>query len=363
MSNFNPLTFELLLLIAQDLPLPLNDDERAVHWCGERNVIGISRQQSGSIELFLCGAELRPHSPLIKRHLMFDQWTRFGGEIFRANRLVFPSDEHFNAVAAFLVEELLRRDVINSLAFSFSQTEPLIELMLTKITLSQEELLGLLGELRFLETLLAVSNTSLDRSLVLDAWRGHERGTRDFVFGNQSVEVKSTRGDRSRHPVSGVMQVDPRRSDLGEPQEQLFLLSFGFKSNIEINENSQGLSLPNQVEKILQKLSSSPDNNIRNNLQELFLAKVSAYGNVHGLGYCHDEMHHWAAYSGQWQHGFTRIYDMNDESIQVVRRRDIQGKGHVVLESVSFSVDLPDRVTGELNPQNDLFLLAHKLLG
>jgi hypothetical protein len=54
---------------------------------------------------------------------------------------------------------------------------------------------------------------------------------------------------------------------------------------------------------------------------------------------------------------------MNDASIQVLTRDDLKRRRHVVFDSVKFTIDLPDRITGELNPQNDLFALAKTLLG
>jgi hypothetical protein len=350
------------LLLTQELPLPEDDAEREVRWCEDEHILGISRQQTGGIELFLCGEELRASSPLIQRHMKFDHWTRAGGEVFRANRLVLPSDDHFVPVAAFLAEELLRRNVTNSLAASFAQTEPLIEMALKRVALSEEEILGLLGELRFLEVLLSVAVNSRQRAIALDAWRGNERGARDFVFGIHSVEVKSTRGDRSLHRIGSVMQVDPRRSESNEPQEELFLLSLGFKPDSSNIHLSLGLSLPTQVDAILQKLAS-PNNQANNSgeLQTLFLAKVASYGAT-GRGYEHEEMRNWSAYQTRWQHGFLRIYDMNDSAIQVLRRSDVQRRGHVVLDSVSFQIDLPERVSGDLNPQTDLFALARRLL-
>jgi hypothetical protein len=320
LSTRSGFSFEQLLLLTQELPLPEDDAEREVRWCEDEHILGISRQQTGGIELFLCGEELRASSTLIQRHMKFDHWTRTGGEVFRANRLVLPSDDHFVPVAAFLAEELLRRNVTNSLATSFAQTEPLIEMALKRIALSEEEILGLLGELRFLEVLLSVAVESRQRAIALDAWRGHERGARDFLFGIHSVEVKSTRSDRSLHRIGSVMQVDPRRSESNEPQEELFLLSLGFKPDSSSNHLSLGLSLPSQVDAILQKLAppNSKDDS-SGELQTLFLEKVASYGAT-GRGYEHEDMRSWSAYQTRWQHGFLRIYDMNDSAIQVLRR-------------------------------------------
>ncbi len=362
MNSQSLLTFEQLLRLTEELPFPEDDSEREVRWCEDSHVLGISRQQGGSIELFLCGEELHASSQLVRRHLKFDRWTRAKEDVFRANRLVLPSDDHYIPTAAFLAEELLRRNVTESVANSFAQTEPLIEMALRRTALSEEEILGLLGELRFLEVLLSVAANSRQRAVALDAWRGHERGARDFVFEIHSVEVKSTRGDRSVHKIGGVMQVDPRRSESNEAQEELFLLSLGFKLDNSENRPFSGLSLPEQVDVILQKLTPPGNQENTGELQTLFLAKVASYGSAVGRGYEHEEMRDWSAYQTRWQHGFLRIYDMNDSSVQVLRRDDIQRRGHVVLDSVSFLIDLPDRISGDLNPQSDLFAFAKRLL-
>jgi hypothetical protein len=106
-----------------------------------------------------------------------------------------------------------------------------------------------------------------------------------------------------------------------------------------------------------------PNGDDRNSeLRALFLDKVSNYGNPAGRGYQHDEMRSWSAYQDRWHHGFLRIYDMGDIAVQVLRRDDIQRRSHVVLSSVSFEIELPDRLSGDLNPQSDLFALAKRLL-
>lgn len=359
----NPIkSFEQLLQLTEGLTKPKLENDRDVHWCEIHHTIGFSRQLNGSIELFLCGDELLAISPLVKRHLRFDQWTRSGGEIFKANRLVFPSDEHYTAATAFLAEELLRNNVVTSLQNGFSQTEPLIEMMLRRTALNEDEMLGLLGELRFLDVLLTVASDSTQKAIALDSWRGHEQASRDFVFGLASVEVKTTRGDRSVHHINSLMQVDPRRSESDQPVEQLHLLSIGLKPMLQGESQMIGISLPSIVNEILEKLGSTSIDDQRNELQNLFLNKVSNYGTLTGHGYVHNEMHKWPIYQNNWQHGFLRIYDMNDEAVQILKRRDVQRRAHVVFDSVKFSIDLPDRITGELNPQNDLFLFAKKLI-
>lgn len=359
----SPVTsFEYLLQLAEALSTPKSENEREVSWCEQSNTVGLSRQVNGSIELFLCGDELRSISPIVRRHLKYDKWTRASGGVFKANRLVFPAEEHYTAATAFLAEELLRREVVGALQNGFALTEPLIEMMLRRTALSEEEQLGLIGELRFLEVLLSVASDATQKAIALDAWRGHEQASRDFVFGSTFVEVKATRGDRSIHQIGSLMQVDPRRSEAGQPLEQLHLLSLGFKPVTPSETQVVSISLPEQVDVILKMLGEVTTPETRNELQNLLLAKISSYGSSAGYGYVHDEMNSWIAYKARWQHGFLRVYDMNDDAVQVVRRSDVKRRGHVVFESVRFTVDLPDRVTGELNPQNNLFELANSLL-
>ena len=355
-------SFEYLLKLAQDLPLPKNENERKVSWCEPSHTIGLSKQQNGKIELFLCGDELRALSPLVRRHLRFDQWSRVGGEIFRANRIVFPAEEHYTAATAFLAEELVRKEAVTSMQSGFLQTEPLLEMMLRRTALSDEEILGLIGELRFLEVLLSLNIDSTEKVIILDTWRGHEQSTRDFVFGRASVEVKTTRSDRSVHHINSIGQVDPRRSESDEAVEQLYLLSFGFNPPANTNLRAAGLSLPGQVDTILALLGESTDIENRNEIQQLFLIKVAAYGSVQGNGYIHDEMKGWSVYVASWNHTFTRIYDMNDPAIQVLRRKDINKRTHVMVDSIQFNINLPEKISGDINPQRDLFILANQLL-
>lgn len=352
------MSFEQLLRLSIELPVPATDAERDVKWCDDSHVLGLSRQPSGGIELFLSGPLLRCQSPLVRRHLRYEGWARAGEDVFHANRIVFPPEEYYIPATAFLAEELLRQGVSTSLANSFAATEPLIEMMLRRLGLSEDELLGLLGELRFLEVLLASATDMRERAIALDSWRGHERGVRDFYRGDYSVEVKTTVSERSRHHINNVAQVDPRPFDANLGPEQLFLLSIGLRPCIGPSNDANSFSLPSQVDSILRKLAQPNVAGGQGELQVLFLEKVSSYGTSGGRGYVHDEMKHWGAYSTRWAHSFLRIYDLADPEINVLRREDIRRRSHVVFDSVSFEIDLPEHVSGDLNPQTDPFSLA-----
>lgn len=362
MVSTHRLTFEKLLQLADGLAIPKSDDEREVKWCDPDEVLGLSRQHGGGIELFLRGPQLSARSPLVRRHLRHDKWERKDGAIFLANRLVFPSDDYYVPATAFLAEELLRTNLIGALSESFSQTEPLIEMVLRKTALSEEAVLGLLGELRFLDALLASATNVELKAVILDSWRGHQRTARDFVYRHRSVEVKATRSVRSTHSINSIAQVDPRRAESGEAMEDLYLLSLGFQPQDQSSNYLGGMSVATQVDAILEKLADPRHLDQRGELQLQFLGKVAMYGGDSGHGYDHDEMRDWPAYRQRWEQLFLRIYDMADPAIQVLRREDVRCRGNVVLESVTFQISLPDKVTGDVNPQTDPFDFSAQFL-
>ena len=355
------MSFEQLLKLSLELPIPATDAARDIKWCDNNHVLGLSRQPGGGIELFLSGSRLRCQSPLVRRHLLYERWARAGGDMFRANRIVFPPEEYYIPATAFLAEELLRRGISTSLANSFAETEPLIEMMLRRLGPSEDELLGLLGELRFLEALLTSADDTRERTIALDSWRGHDRGVRDFCRGSISAEIKTTVSRQSRHHINNVGQVDPRSFSNREP-EQLFLISIGLQPCVGPPDDTNSFSLPSQVDSILRKLAQPEAGGGQGELQTLFLEKVFSYGNSGGRGYDHQKMRHWGAYANRWTHRFLRIYDLADPDINVLRREDIRRRAHVVFDSVRFEIDLPEHVSGDLNPQTDPFALARLFL-
>ena len=184
--------------------------------------------RAGAFEVFVLGPKLRPRLPLVDRHLKHDTWQLSDGSYFEANRIVLPAEAHYVPTAAFLAEELLRNGIDSSPQPAFALSEPLIEMALRRTALDEDTVLGLLGELRFLELLLRGSDTTEQRANGLEAWEGYQRTSRDFVFNNGTeVEVKVTRGPHSSHQISSIAQVDPRRTAGGEPIEQLYLVSIG----------------------------------------------------------------------------------------------------------------------------------------
>jgi hypothetical protein len=351
-------SFETVLEIVRGIAAPAQNEERSVRWIAGKQ-LGVARDHTGAYELFLPGSELAPASLLVAHHLHFDEWQDSNETRFRANRLVLPNELHFVPVAAFLVEELLRNGLVaDGLLPAFARSEPLIEMALRRVALSEQVLVGLIGELRLLALLLDVAPSPEVRGRTIEAWRGYERATYDFVFPDVVVEVKTTVGGTSQHEIQGVRQVDAPRGTDGQPLLQLHLLSVGLRHAAGPDDPRAAISLPDLVDEILRVLSSGEE---RNEIQVAFLSKLRRYGGENTRGYDHDSMAQWGVYRLLFVHHFFRIYDMNDPAVAVLRRSDVVDR-FVLPESVNFSVQLPERITGDVNPRTDIRGWAHELL-
>lgn len=349
-------TYENILQTLVGIALPSGKD-REVEWIDSSH-LGLAVDRFGACELFLL-ADVTATLPLVIRHLKRDKWEGEDGGQFEASRLVFPPDDHYRAVTAFVAEELIRNGLFGaSPAEAFAKTEPLIELALRRVAISEEDLLGILGELYLLETALAVAadNQQL-RVKILDGWRGSGNSARDFLLMDTAIEVKATRKANSTHHVNGLLQVDPRRDQAGTPVEQLYLLSIGFVP--AQTSNASAVTLPEQVEKILGLLEQPPNPGERSSQQELFLSKVEEYGSSGG-GYHHDRMKNWSSYQQRYSYAFQRLYDMNDEAVLVLRQAQIPP--HVCSTGLAFTVTLPNTISNDVNPEVDIHQAMSRIL-
>ncbi|SOY39714.1 conserved hypothetical protein [Cupriavidus taiwanensis] len=296
----------------------------------------------------MCGQKLFPRTSVVRRHLEYGRWKiAESADEFDANRIVLPSAPHFVPLAAFLAVELVKAGIGNQrpLQEVLNDVEPLLELALLRSTLGEEHILGLVGELICLETLLdAVANCPEARSAVLDMWRGHEVGERDFVIGSTSLEIKSTQLESSTHAISGVHQVEV---DGRYPSEQrLMLLSVGLIPAIQ-----EGQTLPDIVQRIVHRLSAgvTEANGQFTPLQNRFLDDVYRYGSTGSRGYDHRTDSTSKAYSTRYKSTFTpRLYEMADEQMLILRHRDVDGR-FVRPGSLQYTLDLPSMING-INP-------------
>ena len=111
--------------------------------------------------------------------------------------------------------------------------------------LSDEDEIGLWGELFLLNTFI---DSGIESDKLLNCWQGPEKGPKDFVFPRLSVEVKTIIGKGSDFNVhiASLDQLDCSNC------EKLFLTCVrGFVS-------TDGLSLPELIEKVRNKISTKP---------------------------------------------------------------------------------------------------------
>jgi len=342
------LKFEDILGSVSSLQNSASDTDRNVHWFDSGPRIGAARQATGRLEIFIVGEAIATKSALVERHLRRDSWTSQNGALFVANRVVLPADEHFVASAAFLIEELLRNGVLSDVQEAFGKCEPILELFLRRSALDEQTVQGLYAELLVLEVGLQAADSHSSAVAVVQGWKGWGAANRDFSYRNIALEVKSTRGPSSRHSIKNLEQVNCKVSADGVQLERLFLISVG----LHVSEANHGRSLPQLVNSISERIeqlcgAGAP-------LAKDLIERISKYGAAEGLGYIHHEMRDWSAYSTAYSKTFLRIYDMSDPLVKVLRFDDVADRIHSPMSSISFEVDLPKKIDGDLNPSLDL---------
>jgi hypothetical protein len=106
--------------------------------------------------------------------------------------------------------------------------------------LSDDALLGLFGELWFLDVLIEHNGPA-----AIQAWTGPQKQPHDFRFGAVEVEVKATRSATRRHTINGLEQLTPSKDCT------LFLLSIQGRQT----GPGAGSTIPEMVSMIRHKLA------------------------------------------------------------------------------------------------------------
>ena len=342
MTGMDETRFEEVRAKIANLDRADHAEDRRTHWILDR-VLGIARDRFGGYEIFLAGeTPLEARSGLVRRHLKHGAWKAKDGDPFQASRVVLRSEPHFAAISATIAVELLRCGLTESgdAQAPFTEVEPIIEMALRRGALSEEQVIGVMGELMALEVMLrAVRDHPERRSQVLDTWRGHQQAARDFCFGEVAIEIKTTTTQSSSHHINSLAQIEPMQE---EGERMLYLLSIGL-----IPVPHHGLSLPQKVNQLLGLLAEGPE---RNTLQDRFLEDLRAYGTGTTGGYVHDEMADWPAYAQGYQETFKpRLYDLMDTELRLISRADLNGT-FVDDKQIEFGIHLDP----ELNSRNPL---------
>lgn len=324
---------------------------RDLHWATQGRTLGFARASDGRLELFFVGQRLWSGRPSLSRRLEYDEWSLEDGSALPATRLLLPNEPHFDQVAAWVCAELILREVDSDASRAFQACEDLIALALEKGIADSESVLGLCGELLFLDGLTRAA-PHLTSSLALTAWKGHERSTRDFQFGELGIEVKTTTRQTSEHHIQGTHQVELGIAADGEVETDLRLLSLGVTW---LPVDSAGFSLGALADAIRSRL----DVDQRSEFDRRLASYLGSTGFMFEAGI--DSDHLPIELRRPFGLSFARLYDLKDERIRLIRSTDLTDL-MVIPESVSFSVRLPDSVDGTLNPVSELPTIVSTVL-
>ncbi len=344
----------------QSTKLPVEQGAFHVEWLLPEK-LAIGRDSDGRHAVFLIGDPLVASSTTVARGMRHRSWTSTTTEELRANLLLLPFGDRFRAAGTAIAVELIRSGLAHrALADVYTEVEGFIALMIQRILLPPEAVLGLVGELivleKFLQAMLDEKRSPANPSSV---WRGWRRQSRDIVFGRVVIEVKATSSDVSRHYIHGLDQVEPRSLD-GGVVESLHLASLGLRPSAVRGP----LSVSSLVQRILDRLGSpcSPGLEMSEE-QNAFLDQVSEYGPEDSVGYDHRQMRDLDPYALGYTTTFApRIYAMRDANLRILRSEDLDGT-YVLKEGLQYQIELPEQVPGSpANPRHDIVQAIRELI-
>ncbi len=349
------INYEEVLNQINAIPAGTTDDDRTITWLTEAQVVGLARNNRGHLELFLAGDQLRPRTATVKNAMHHHYWHRNSQPPLSANRIRLPPLGHFDQVGAFITAELLREGADANLERAFAVNEPLIELAIKRLEISENAILGLVGELLLLDALCRRAD-DVHVGRVVQAWDGWRRSARDLTWEGTGVEIKTTTRTTSSHAVHGVHQIEPAAATDDSPGEsRLLLVSIGLR---QTEPNVPALSIPSLVESIIARLTATG----AGGLVDEFIQHVAMYGSESGIGYEHATMANEAPFTTPFSAIFVRGYDMADPAVEVLRHDDVVAHQHVDAQSLTFRVELPATISLN-NPIAGARRVAEAILG
>ena len=212
-------------------PIPGNPDVR-FFVTDNAEYVGIQIEYDGSVK----APDLMLEQ--IESCIRFSGQTRYL-EVSTSKALLF---EQYYAVMV-IIADLVQLDHMNGIDAAERAIAQFRSLLEQKSTLSEDRIVGLWGELWVLKRLLDKHGL-----VVLDAWKGPEKGVHDFRLGDDELEVKTTRNEGRQHIISRLSQLEP------SPDKNLFIVSL----QVVPADQSSGVSLPGFVRSIENMLSSDP---------------------------------------------------------------------------------------------------------
>jgi hypothetical protein len=333
-GNDNSTFEELRDALKAAAPVP-SAQERHIFWVGSGRRMGFARDLKGQLEVFLLGEPFTVRERIVRERLVHDAWQT-EREQLAANRLRLPAGDHFDAIAATILLELLDKGFERDPDEAFRRTEPLIALALDPVRAENAALTGLAGELLALAWLLRQDPASSET--LLDAWHGWSSSSRDFQLGSVGMEVKTSTTSSSRHHIQGWYQVETGVAADGSVETALYLLSIGIRW---LSMDSPGVTIESLVKEIARALPAPRG--------PAFITAVRGYC---GMDLLIDE----EGTAGQMSlrrpfiSTYERLYDLQDDRIRLPRSADFAPFTDLVSDSVTFEIELPDRVRGDRNP-------------
>lgn len=348
-------SYEEILDQINAIPTGVTGDDRTITWLTDAKVVGLARNSHGHLELFLAGDPLKTRTGTVRSAIQHHSWHRDGQPPLSASRIRLPALGHFDQVGAFIAAELLREKADANLEHAFAVTEPLIELAIKRLEISENAILGLVGELLLVDALCRRAD-DLHVGPLVKAWDGWHRSARDLTWEGTGVEIKTTTRTTSSHSIHGVRQIEPVPATDGNPGEAcLLLVSIGLHQAVP---NVPALSIPSLVESIVERLIATG----ASSLVEEFLKRVAMYGSESGIGYEHATMANEAPFTTSFNVAFVRGYNMADPAVEVLRHDDVVAHQHVDAQSLTFRIELPATINLD-NPVAGARRVAEVILG
>lgn len=332
----NDITFEALRQMIRDAPRAASPKERRITYVGDSRRLGFARDHEGQLEVFLLGAAHDARERIVQERLVHDVWSTSAGSNVDADRLRLSDDDHFDALAATILLELVEKGYETAPVDAFRRTEPLIALAFEPSRAQRPVLTGLAGELLTLATMIRLGKRS--PTWCVDSWQGWDRSTRDFQLGPVGVEIKTSVTSASRHHIQGWYQVERGLSADGGVETHLYLLSIGIRW---LGGDVLGSSLEGLIKEILDALPAAR--------RAAFVQAVRGYGGA-GLLVDDDGTAGQAGLRMPFMNVFERLYDLEDASIRLPTSESFTRYTHLVSDSVNFEIELPNRIRGDVNP-------------